>query len=77
MWKWLSELQGAQTGFIGSLTGSALGIVALVIGALINFWLNRKRDAHLLTEDADAVAAALYGEIHLDSVELAHSQPGR
>lgn len=33
MWQWLSRLEAAQAGFVGTLTGSVLGIVALIIGS--------------------------------------------
>jgi hypothetical protein len=45
--------------------GSVLGFLALMIGALWNFHLNRKRDAALRCEEIHSVAAALYGEILL------------
>jgi hypothetical protein len=51
--------------------GSALGFVALIVGALWNFHLNRKRDAALRREEVVSVAAALYGEIVLLRVEVA------
>ena len=56
---------------MGSVTGSLLGIIALVIGALFNFWLTRRRVARIRSEEADAVAAALFGEIVLFREELA------
>lgn len=71
MWQWLSGLQGAQSAFVGSVTGLLFGIVALVIGALFNFWLARRRDARIRSEEASAVAAALFGEIVLFRQELA------
>lgn len=51
-WQWLSGLQGAQGAFVGSITGSLFGIIALVIGALFNFWLTRRRDARIRSEEA-------------------------
>lgn len=45
--------------------GSLLGFLALILGALFNFRLNRKRDAALRQEEALSVAAALYGEMLL------------
>jgi hypothetical protein len=59
-WHLYEELKGWQGGI-----GSLLGLVALMLGALFNFHLNRKRDAILRTEEALSVAAALYGEIVL------------
>lgn len=73
MWQWLSQLQGAQSSLVGSLVGFVFGIAALILGALFNFRLNRKRDALLRAEEADAVAAALYGEIILIRQELARA----
>jgi len=45
--------------------GSLLGFGALVAGALINFRLNRKRDALLRREEVITIASALYGEMVL------------
>jgi hypothetical protein len=53
-----NELKGWQTGI-----GSMLGFVALMMAALWNFRLNRRRDAALRAEEALSVATALYGEI--------------
>ena len=39
------------------------GLVALIIGALFNSYLNRRRDDWQRRQEAKAVAAALYGEI--------------
>lgn len=41
------------------------GVLALVIGALFNSYLNRRRDDYLRQEEMKSVAAALYGEILL------------
>jgi hypothetical protein len=73
MWEWLSQLSGGQASFVGTLTGSVLGFVALVVGALFNFRLNRKRDALLREDEAAAVTAALYSEIILVRAELART----
>lgn len=72
-WAWLAELSGAQASFFGSVTGFLFGVCALVFGALFNFWLGRKRDARIRAEEADSVAAALYGEIVLMREELART----
>jgi hypothetical protein len=60
------EMKGWQSGI-----GSSLGFLALMIGALWNFHLNRKRDAALRQEEIVSIAAALYGEIALLRVEAA------
>jgi hypothetical protein len=67
----VSESGAAPTGFYGELKGwqtaigSVLGFIALVAGALFNFYLNRRRDASLRKDEARSIAAALYGEILL------------
>lgn len=60
------ELKGWQTAI-----GASFGFVALVIGALINFRLNRRRDDLLRKEEAMSIAVALYGEILLLRKEAA------
>jgi hypothetical protein len=60
------EAKGWQTAI-----GSVLGFGALMIGALWNFHLNRRRDAVLRREEMLSVAAALYGEILLLRMEVA------
>jgi hypothetical protein len=60
------ELKSWQT-----VIGSLLGFLALMIGAMWNFHLNRRRDAVLRTQESLSVAAALYGEILLLRKEAA------
>lgn len=60
------ELKGWQSGL-----AALLGFIALIVGALWNFHLNRKRDATLRQEEALSVAVALYGEIILLRNEVA------
>jgi hypothetical protein len=60
------ELKTWQTGI-----GALLGFVALIVAALWNFHLNRRRDDHLRKEEMRSVAAALYGEIVLLRIEVA------
>jgi len=43
--------------------GSLLGFGALILGALFNFHLNRKRDEQLRGEEVIAITAAIYSEI--------------
>jgi len=63
MWEWLQSLSGGAASFVGSLTGSAIGLVALLIGALFNAHLNRRRDDVLRKADGRAAAAALQAEL--------------
>jgi gas vesicle protein len=62
-WEWLQTASQGQATFVGALTGSFLGLVALLLGALFNGRLNRKRDDRLRREDQRAVASALRAEL--------------
>jgi hypothetical protein len=61
-----AELKGWQSGI-----AALLGFGALLVGALWNFRLTRRRDAALRREEAASIAAALYGEILLLRAEAA------
>jgi hypothetical protein len=63
MWEWLQSLSGGAADFLGSLTGAAIGLLAIVVGALFNASLNRKRDDRLRGEEARSVASALKAEL--------------
>jgi hypothetical protein len=63
MWRWLGELSAGQASFLGALTGSSIGLIALLLGALFNAFLNRRRDDRLRREDQRAVATALRAEL--------------
>ncbi len=58
--EWYAELKSWQSGI-----AAILGFIALIVGALFNFRLNRRRDAGLRNDGTLGVAAALYGEILL------------
>lgn len=45
--------------------GSMLGFIGLAVAAMLNFYLNRRRDDRIRKQETLAVAAALYGEILL------------
>jgi hypothetical protein len=62
-WNWLAGLPPSSATFLGTLTGSGLGLVALLVGALFNAHLNRRRDDRLREEDRRALAAALRAEL--------------
>lgn len=62
-WKWLGQLPPSSASFVGTLTGSSLGLIALLLGALFNAHLNRKRDDRLRKEDARSVISALKAEL--------------
>jgi hypothetical protein len=53
LWAWLGGLPQPQASFIGTLTGSFLGLVALLLGALFNAHLNPR-------EELDAVSGGFF-----------------
>jgi hypothetical protein len=71
--RWLDSLGSGSASFVGALTAFAFGIIALVLGALLNYSLNRRRDSIALSQEANSVAAALYSEIVLLRNELARA----
>jgi hypothetical protein len=62
-WDWLASLPQGSASFVGTLTGSTLGLFALLVGALFNAHLNRKRDDKLRKKEARALAVALRAEL--------------
>jgi hypothetical protein len=62
-WTWFATLPPNGGSFLGSLTGSGLGLIALLLGALFNAHLNRRRDDRLRKEDARAAVSALAAEL--------------
>lgn len=62
-WDWLAKLPQGNATFLGTLTGSSLGLIALLIGAFANASLNRRRDDRLRKHDREAVAAVLHAEL--------------
>jgi hypothetical protein len=63
MWDWVATLPSGSASFLGSLVGSGIGLIALLIGAFVNASLNRRRDERLREEDRLAVASTLYAEL--------------
>jgi hypothetical protein len=49
--------------FFGAVTGSFVGLFALLLGALYNARLNRARDTRVRTEERKSLAAALSAEL--------------
>jgi hypothetical protein len=62
-WDWLAKLPPGSATFVGTLTGSSLGLVAILLGALFNARLNRRRDDVIREGDRIALASALYAEL--------------
>jgi hypothetical protein len=63
VWQWISNLKPGAATFLGALTGSGLGLLAIVIGAMINAALNRRRDMQLRNDERRALATALRAEL--------------
>jgi hypothetical protein len=63
MWQWLQGLSGGAATFVGAVSGSLIGLLALLFGALFNAHLNRRRDDRLRKEEARAIATALRAEL--------------
>lgn len=62
-WDWLAKLPQGNASFVGSFTGASVGLIAILLGALFNAHLNRKRDDRLRERDRVAVASTLYAEL--------------
>ena len=60
---WLQGLPAGPATFLGSFAGAALGLFALLIGALFNAHLHRRRDDRLRRSEAYAAATALKAEL--------------
>lgn len=63
LWNWLAQLPQGSASFLGSVAGSSLGLIAILLGALFNARLNRNRDDRLRDEDRIALASALHAEL--------------
>ena len=51
--------------FVGAIMGSSIGLLAILVGAMFNAYLNRRQHDRERDEDRQALAAAYYGEIKL------------
>lgn len=63
MWEFLKEIDGGSGSFFGSLAGSFLGLAAILLGALFNARLNRRRDDRMIKQDIYFAAQSLIGEL--------------
>jgi hypothetical protein len=61
--RWLAEQPPSVATFLGTLTGSLFGLLAILAGALVNAQLNRRRDDRLRMEEARSICGALAGEL--------------
>src|SRR4051812_13760349 len=62
-WNWLANLPQSSASFVGTVTGSALGLFALLLGALFNAHLNRRRDDRLREQEKRGIVTALTAEL--------------
>jgi hypothetical protein len=62
-WDWLGSLPPSSASFVGSLTGATFGLGAIIVGALFNAFLNRRRDDRLRKIEARTLAVALKAEL--------------
>ena len=60
---WLQGLSPGSASFLGSFSGASMGLLALLIGALFNAHLYRRRDDRLRRAEARAAATALKAEL--------------
>jgi hypothetical protein len=58
-----ARTHGGSPAFLGALTGSSLDLLAILIGALVNAHLNRRRDDRLRNHEVRALATALQAEL--------------
>lgn len=63
MMEWLQGLSGGAATAVGSATGAAIGLIALMLGALFNAWLNRRRDDRLQRAEKFGLAVTLLAEL--------------
>jgi hypothetical protein len=63
MWEWLQGLSGGAATFLGSAIGSAVGLIAILIGAVFNAHLDRRRRDRIRREERRGLAIALRTEL--------------
>lgn len=68
----LAVLKDWQSG-VGAFWGALFGLGAILIGALFNADLNRRRDDRLREQEARALAAALRAEISAAAADIYHA----
>jgi MFS family permease len=62
-WNDIVSLSGSAAAFLGALAGAGGGLLAIILGALINAELNRHRDDRLRREEIAALMKALASEM--------------
>ena len=64
-WPQITSWPESAAMFVGSIAGAGGGLFAILLGALYNAHLNRKRDDHLRDEKARALAKVLATEMEV------------
>jgi hypothetical protein len=62
-WQAIIALPASAAAFLGALSGAGGGLLAIILGALINAELNRRRDDRLRREEGRSLALSLRGEM--------------
>ncbi len=62
-WQAIIALPASAAAFLGALSGAGGGLLAIILGALINAELNRRRDDRLRREEGRSLALSLHGEM--------------
>lgn len=73
--EWVNTLSPSAAQFWGAVVGVGGGLTAILIGALVNAALNRRRDNRLRDIEGRAVAAAIRGELSSMKISIAELLP--
>ncbi len=73
--EWVNTLSPSAAQFWGAVVGVGGGLTAILIGALVNAVLNRRRDDRLRDIEGRAVAAAIRGELASMKLSIADLLP--
>src|SRR5260370_37446002 len=63
LWKWIVSQPASGANFIGTVMGSSLGLLAILVGALFNAHLNRRRDNRIRDDDRRTLISTLTAEL--------------
>lgn len=63
MSSWIASLTASEAALLGTSIGTASGLVAILLGALFNAHLNRKRDENLRKMERETLIVALRAEL--------------
>ena len=75
IFEWVNTLDPGEAQFWGAVVGVGGGLSAILMGALFNAFLNRRRDDRLRDTEGRAVAAAIRGELASMKLSIATLLP--